>query len=115
MEFKYCIPDQFLACFDSKDTFEPNVNKKEYEELSEEDKMHYDYIYKYFRLKTTALKAKKLLTKHLEGQNTEYINFGNKVLDFLSSKDDKSIIELFSGEVCLESSVEEVLSYIPAK
>lgn len=113
MKFKYCIPDQFMACFDSKDVFETNINKDKYDALSEEDKIHEDYVYKYFRLKTTASKAKRLLKEHLKGQSPDYINFGNQVLEFLESKDDKSIIELFSGEICLESSVEDLFSYVP--
>lgn len=116
--FAYCIPSQFMACFDKDDLFKTNINKKEYDEASEEDKMHYDYVYKSFWLTTTALKAKTLLRKHLEfidktEENENYIEFGNIVLDFLSSKDDKSIISLFSGEICLESSVEDLYSYAP--
>lgn len=116
MTFSYCIPDQFLACFDKNDKIETNVNKEEYDALSEEDKVHYDFMYKFFRFSSTAKKAKELLKDHLDSVNkeqTQYIEFGNQILEFLSSTDDNSIISLFSGEVCMEDDIDSILSYIP--
>lgn len=117
MQFKYCIPDQFLACFDKDDEFIPSIDKAKYEAATKEEKEALENSYKYFWLKTNAKKAKMLLENHLTNEsqaNEQYISFGQEILEFLSDKDDKSIITLFSGEVCFEDSVEQLVSYQPA-
>lgn len=117
MQFKYCIPDQFLACFDRDDEFIPSIDKAKYEAATKEEKETLENSYKNFLLKTNVKKAKRLLETHLANEpqsNKQYISFGEDILKFLSDKDDKSIITLFSGEVCFDDSVEELLSYSPA-
>ena len=117
MVFKYCIPDQFLACFDKEDSIKSSVDKSKYELASEEEKEELECSYKSFIFTTTAKKSKNLLRNHLDNipkENTEYISFGEQIMEFLSKKDDKTIIRLFSGEVCFDDSMETFFSYFPS-
>lgn len=117
IKFKHCIPDQFLACFDKDDEVIMSVDKSKYEAATKEEKEELENSYKHFIFKTTAKKAKNLLKTHLDSiskENEDYISFGEYILEFLSDKDDKSIITLFSGEICFDDSVEQLFSYLPA-
>lgn len=120
MTYNYFIPDQFLLCFDKDDKIETNVNKELYDSLSEEEKGEYDLQFKFFKINSTALKARELLMKHLNSidnkskEYTGYLEMGNRVLNFLSQKDERAIISLFSGETCMDDSVDSIITYFPA-